>query len=148
MVCQLAFWVGGGVLWRRLGMSFIYLQWWILRVWYVDVWRRQWRWVGVVLAVRQFKRRILPLLLSAKDFNGILELCRSSFFPVDILSPCFSMLSYCLPSCDGFLLLTEPLSISCFTLASSSSSAALSSKDSSSQSSTWTWSSSALSWTA
>jgi hypothetical protein len=46
------------------------------------------------------------------------------------------MLSYCLPSCDGFLLLMEPLSISCWTLASSSSSATLSSKDSSSQSST------------
>jgi hypothetical protein len=49
------------------------------------------------------------MLLLAEDLNGVLELCESCSFSVDVLPPDFVMLSCCLLPCDGFLFLTEPL---------------------------------------
>jgi hypothetical protein len=65
-------------------------------------------WVGVVLVVRGFERRLLPLFLAAQDLNSVLELRKSCSFYVYALPPCFDMLDYCLPPRDRFLFLTEP----------------------------------------
>jgi hypothetical protein len=46
------------------------------------MWRRQWRWIGVVLVVQLLERRLLHLLLLVKDLDIVLELCE----------PCFSLL--------------------------------------------------------
>jgi hypothetical protein len=59
--------------------------------------------------MRHLKRRLLPLLLLVKDLNGVLELRESCFFSVNLLSFDFDTLSCCLPPCDAFLFLTEPL---------------------------------------
>jgi hypothetical protein len=110
VVCQWDFWVDGAILWWRLLVQFIH--WWrVLRVWYLVMWWRLGRLVGVVLAVQLLKRRLLPLLLLAKDLDGVLELRKSCSFSVNMLSSGFCMLNYWLPPLDGFLFLTEPLDL-------------------------------------
>jgi hypothetical protein len=75
------------------------------------MWRR-WGWVvGVVLLMQLFEQRLLPLLLLVKDLDGVLELFESCPFSVNVLPSGFITLSYCLPSCDGFLFLTGPLNL-------------------------------------
>jgi hypothetical protein len=67
--------------------------------------------VEVVLVMQLSERRLLPLLLLAKDLNVVLELRESCPFSVNMLSSGFGTLSCCLPSCDGILFLTEPLNL-------------------------------------
>jgi hypothetical protein len=47
----------------------------------------------------------------AKDLNVVLELRESCPFSVNVMSSGFGALSCCLRSCDGFLLLAEPLNL-------------------------------------
>jgi hypothetical protein len=54
---------------------------------------------------------LLPLLLLAEDLDIVLELGESCPFFVDVLHSDFGTLSCCLPPCDGFLFLTEPLDL-------------------------------------
>jgi hypothetical protein len=61
--------------------------------------------VEVVLVVQLLERRLLPLLLLAKDLDLVLELRESCPFSVDVLSSSFGLLSCYLPSCDGFIFL-------------------------------------------
>jgi hypothetical protein len=53
----------------------------------------------------------MPLFLLPKDLDGVLEICKSSSFSVNMLPSGFGALSYCLPSCDSFLFLMEPLNL-------------------------------------
>jgi hypothetical protein len=77
----------------------------------LDVWQ-MWRWlVGVVLVMQRLKQRLLPLFLLAMDLDGILELCESCSFSIDMLPSTLGTLCCCLPPCDGFLFLTEPLDL-------------------------------------
>jgi hypothetical protein len=78
-------------------------------MWYLDVCQRVWWLVEVVLMLQQLKRRFLPLLLSAEDPDGVLELCESSSFFVDVLPSGFGTLGFCLSPCEGFLFLMEPI---------------------------------------
>jgi hypothetical protein len=89
------FWVSGGILWRRQVVHFVH--WWlrVLGVWYLDMWRRRGRLVGVVLVVQLFERRVLPLFLLAKDLDGVLDLCKSCYFSINVLLSSFGMLSCC-----------------------------------------------------
>jgi hypothetical protein len=64
--------------------------------------------VRVGLVVQLFERRPLPLLLLAKDVNGVLELHKSCSFFVYVLPSSFGMLSRCLSSGDSFLFLMKP----------------------------------------
>jgi hypothetical protein len=59
--------------------------------------------------MQRLERRLLPLLLLVKDLNGVLELRESCSFSVNVLSFGFDTLRCCLPPCDAFLFLTEPL---------------------------------------
>jgi hypothetical protein len=61
------------------------------------------------VVVRLLKRRLLPLLLLAKDLDIVLKLCEPCSLPVNVLPSGFGMMSYCLPPCDDFLFLVEPL---------------------------------------
>jgi hypothetical protein len=55
-------------------------------VWYLDMWRRRGRLVGVVvLVVRLFEWRLLPLFRLEKDLDGVLELHKSCSFSVNVL---------------------------------------------------------------
>jgi hypothetical protein len=65
--------------------------------------------VGVVLMVRLPEWRLLPLLLLAKDLDGVLELHESFPFFINMLTSGFGTLICYLPSCDGFLFMMEPL---------------------------------------
>jgi hypothetical protein len=64
-----------------------------------------------MVVVRLLERRILPLLLLAKDFNVVLELCKSCSLSVNVLPSGLGTLSCCLPPCEGFLFLAEPLDL-------------------------------------
>jgi hypothetical protein len=108
VVCWWAFWVCGTMLWWRLLMIFIGWWWWVLGWWHLDVW---WRWVGVGLVVLVFERRLLPLFLVVKGLNGLLEICKSCSFSVDVLPSSFNTLNYCLPPPDGFMFLMKPLNL-------------------------------------
>jgi hypothetical protein len=68
-----------------------------------------WRWVRVGLVLPLAQRWLLPLLLLAKDANGILHLYEPFPLSINVLSARFTALSDCFPSHDGFLLLSEPL---------------------------------------
>jgi hypothetical protein len=68
-----------------------------------------WGWVDVVLMLHLSQRWLLSLLLLANDVNGILQFCEPCPLSVNALSVSFGMLSDCLPSHDGFLLLLEAL---------------------------------------
>jgi hypothetical protein len=88
-------------------MDFIHRWWWVLGVWYLNVWRI-WGWsVGVILVMRRFERRLLPLLLLAKDLDGVLELHESCPFSIDVLPSGFGTLSCCMRPYDNFLFLME-----------------------------------------
>jgi hypothetical protein len=67
------------------------------------------RWVGVRLVLPLAQRWLLPLLLLAKDVNGILQLYEPCPLSVIVLFLSFGVLSDSLPSHDGLLLLLEPL---------------------------------------
>jgi hypothetical protein len=70
------------------------------------------RWgVEVVLVVRLLEWRLLPLLLLMKDLDIVVELCESYPFSVDMLPSSFGTLRCCLPPCDDFLFLMEPLDL-------------------------------------
>jgi hypothetical protein len=73
--------------------------------------RRWWRWIGVELMVRLFERRLLPLLLLAKDLNSILELCKPFLLFVYMVSSSFGMLGYGLPMSVSFLFLAKALNL-------------------------------------
>jgi hypothetical protein len=81
-------------------------------VWYLDMWRRWGRLVGVVLVIQLLERRLLPLLLLAKDLDSVLELRESCSFSVNTLPSGFDALNYCyllvMASCS-----CRSLSISC-----------------------------------
>jgi hypothetical protein len=70
-----------------------------------------WRWVDVGLMLHLLERRLLPLLLLAKDVNGVLQPYYPCSLSVYVLSPGFGTLNCCLPPHDGFLFLTEPLDL-------------------------------------
>jgi hypothetical protein len=61
--------------------------------------------------MKLLKRRLLPLLLPAKDLDGVLELHESCPFSIDVPPSGFDTLCCCLPPCDGFMFLTEPLDL-------------------------------------
>jgi hypothetical protein len=63
----------------------------------------------VILVVRLPERMLLPLLLSAKNLDSVLELRESCSISVDVLLSSFSMLSCCLSSCDSFFFLMKAL---------------------------------------
>jgi hypothetical protein len=63
--------------------------------------------VGLMLPLNQ--RWLLSLFLLAKHVDSILQFCEPCPLSVNVLSVSFGALSDCLPSHDGFLLLTEPL---------------------------------------
>jgi hypothetical protein len=67
--------------------------------------------VGVVLVMQLSEHRCLPLLLLVRDLDGVLELSKSCHLHVNVLPSGFGTLSCCLPFCDGFLLLIEPLNL-------------------------------------
>jgi hypothetical protein len=66
-------------------------------------------WVVFVLSL--LERRLLALLLLTKDLDVVLELCEPCSFSIDVLPFGFGMPSCCLPSCDSFLFLAEPLDL-------------------------------------
>jgi hypothetical protein len=68
-----------------------------------------WEWVDVVLMLPLDQRWLLSLLLLVKDVDGVLQFCEPCSLSVNVLSMSFGALSDCLPSHDGFLLLSEPL---------------------------------------
>jgi hypothetical protein len=89
------------------GDIFMRVVWW-------DGYLRRMLWVGdwwVELSVCLLKRRLLPLLLLAKDVSCLQKLCEPSPLSINILPPCFSLLGRCLPSSDGLLLLLKPLDL-------------------------------------
>jgi hypothetical protein len=53
----------------------------------------------------------LAIFLLGKDLDGVLELCESCSFSINMLPSGFGTLSYCLSSCDSFLLLTKLLDL-------------------------------------
>jgi hypothetical protein len=75
------------------------------------MWRRWGWWVTVVLVMRLLERWLLSLLLLAKDVDVVLKLYESCHFSVNVLPLGFHTLSCCLPPCDGFLLVAEPLDL-------------------------------------
>jgi hypothetical protein len=83
----------------------------VLGVWYLDMRWRWERWIRVVLVVRLLKQRLLALFLLVKDLDGVLELCESCSFSINMLSSGFDMLSCYLPSRDSFLFLMKPLDL-------------------------------------
>jgi hypothetical protein len=68
-----------------------------------------WEWVDVVLMLHLNQRWLMSLLLLANVVDGILQFCEPCMLSVYVLSKSFGVLSDCLPSHDGFLLLSEPL---------------------------------------
>jgi hypothetical protein len=68
-----------------------------------------WEWVDVVLMLPLNWLWLLSLLLLVNDIDGILQFCEPYSLPVNVLHVRFGTLSDCLPSHDGFLLLSEPL---------------------------------------
>jgi hypothetical protein len=69
------------------------------------VWQR---WVGIGLMLCLTQRWILPLLLLAKDVDGVLQFYEPGTFPVNVLPSSFDVLGGCLFSHDGLLFLSEP----------------------------------------
>jgi hypothetical protein len=65
----------------------------------------------VVLVVCLFEWRLMPLLLLVKDLDAALKLYEPCSFSVHVLPSGCDMLSCCLPSCDIFLFLMEPLDL-------------------------------------
>jgi hypothetical protein len=63
------------------------------------------------LSVKLFKWRLMPLFLLVKNVNGVPELLEYCPFSINILSSGFGVLSYYMPSSDGFLFLTEPFNL-------------------------------------
>jgi hypothetical protein len=72
-------------LWQRLLVNFIHWWWWVLGMWYFNMWQRWRRWIGVILVMQLLERRLLPLLLLANDLDGVLELYESCSFSVNML---------------------------------------------------------------
>jgi hypothetical protein len=61
--------------------------------------------------VRLFERRLLPLLLLAKDFYGVVEFFKPRLLSIYMLPSSFSTLSYGLPMSDGLLFLVKVLNL-------------------------------------
>jgi hypothetical protein len=72
----------------------------------MSVW---WERVDVILVLPLNQRWLLSLLLLVKDIDGLLQFCEPCPLPVNVLSASFDVLSDCLASHDGFLLLSMPL---------------------------------------
>jgi hypothetical protein len=64
-----------------------------------------------MVVVWLLERGPLTLLLLAKDLSVVLKLCKPCSLPVNVLSFGFGILNCCLPPCDGFLLLADPLDL-------------------------------------
>jgi hypothetical protein len=62
-----------------------------LWVWDSEMWQRYG--VKVVLALQLLERRLLPMLLLAKDLDVVLELSESCPFSIDVLPSGFGTLS-------------------------------------------------------
>jgi hypothetical protein len=88
----------------------------------------------IMLVVWLLKQGLFPLLLLAKDLDVVLKLYEPCSLHVNMLPFGFDTLSCCLPPCDGSCS-WQSISISCWTMASSSFSMTSSSRSSSSQSS-------------
>jgi hypothetical protein len=76
VVCQRTFGVCGAVVqwrWGLVGDLVLWGRWWRMMRNLV-IWRRWWRWIGVELMMHLLKQRLLPLLLLAKDVDGVLRL--------------------------------------------------------------------------
>jgi hypothetical protein len=111
VVCEWAFGVCSSVMRQRWLVGFVSWWCWALRLWNLVVRRRRWRCIGVELMVRLFERRLLPLLLLAKDFYGVVELFKPRSLSIYMLPSSFSMLSYGLPTSDGLLFLVKVLNL-------------------------------------